>query len=60
MFVALCPELDVESQGRTVALARKNLEEEVSLFLETASKKEIAGRLHAETYISPMEMTVDA
>lgn len=40
-YVALCPELDVASQGDTVEQARKNLHEALELFFETASKKEI-------------------
>jgi predicted RNase H-like HicB family nuclease len=37
LYVALCPELDVASQGRTVEKARSNLAEAVRLFLETAN-----------------------
>jgi len=33
-FVALCPELDVVSQGYTVEEAIKNLKEAVELFIE--------------------------
>ena len=40
-FVALCPELDVASQGKTVSEARKNLQEALALFFETASPEEI-------------------
>ena len=47
-FVALCPELDVASQGRTVDEARKNLQEALELFFETASPEEIKDRLHNE------------
>ncbi len=32
MYVALCPELDMASQGNTVEEARKNLEEAIGLF----------------------------
>ncbi len=42
--VALCPELDVASQGNTVAEARKNLTEAVELFFECASPEEINER----------------
>jgi predicted RNase H-like HicB family nuclease len=31
-FVALCPEIDVASQGQTLAEARANLREAVELF----------------------------
>ena len=36
-YVALCPELDIASQGTTVAEARENLKEALELFCETAS-----------------------
>lgn len=57
-WVALCPELDVASQGRTVEKAKANLREAVELFLETASKSEIRRRLRSETYLSPLEVEV--
>ena len=57
-FVALCPELDVASQGNTVETARLNLAEAVQLFLETASRAEIAERLHGETYVTKLEVVV--
>jgi len=50
-YVAFCPDLDVVSQGRTVAAARKNLAEAVALLLETASASEITRRLRSETYV---------
>lgn len=34
MYVALCPEVDVVSQGRTVDSALKNLKEAVELYIE--------------------------
>ena len=33
-FIALCPEVDVVSQGRTVDEALKNLKEAVELYIE--------------------------
>ena len=39
-YVALCPELDVASQGDTIEEARANLIEALELFYETASKEE--------------------
>ena len=44
-FVALCPELDVASQGDTVEAARHNLAEAISLLLEVAPPEEIKQRL---------------
>lgn len=35
-FVALCPELDVVSQGKTIEEALKNLEEASELYVEDA------------------------
>ena len=58
-WVALCPELDVASQGSTIEEAKQNLREAVELFLETASPEEIQQRLHGETYLSPLEVRVD-
>ena len=44
-YVALCPEVDIASQGGTVSEARGNLKEALELFLETASATEIQQRL---------------
>ena len=43
-YVALCPEVDVASQGATVTEARKNLEEALTLFFESASASEVERR----------------
>ena len=45
MYVALCPELDVASQGATVEEATSNLKEAVELFLECADPEEVKQRL---------------
>ncbi len=55
-YVALCPELDVASQGNTVAEARENLTEAVELFFECASENEINERLSGEVYITPINV----
>jgi len=57
-YVALCPELDVASQGATVEEARANLTEAVELFLESADPSEVAGRLHSEVFITRLEVAV--
>lgn len=57
-FVALCPEVDVASQGETVEQAKKNLQEAVELFFECASEMEIEERLASESFISAMEVSV--
>lgn len=57
-YVALCPELDIASQGDTIEEARRNLIEAVELFFETASSAEIAERLRGEFYVTPIEVSV--
>jgi predicted RNase H-like HicB family nuclease len=57
-YVALCPELDVASQGDSIEEARQNLVEAVELFLETADPTEIQQRLHAEIYVTRIEVGV--
>ena len=57
-FVALCPELDIASQGSTIEEARANLVEALTLFFETASPSEVALRLHSEVFVTPVEVPV--
>lgn len=57
-YVALCPELDIASQGDTVEEARANLQEAVDLFFEAADASEVAGRLKTEVYVTTLEVTV--
>lgn len=57
-YVALCPEVDVASQGDTVAEARANLQEAIALFFETASAEEIASRWRNEVYVTHVEVAV--
>jgi predicted RNase H-like HicB family nuclease len=57
-FVALCPQLDIASQGDTVESAKSNLREALELFLEVAGPEEVAGRLHSEIYITTLEVSV--
>jgi predicted RNase H-like HicB family nuclease len=40
-FCSYCPELDVASQGATIAEARSNLKEAFALFFEVASLTEV-------------------
>jgi predicted RNase H-like HicB family nuclease len=58
MYVALCPELDIASQGETVEDARMNLKESIELFFETTSQQEIRERLHDEVFITRLEVVV--
>ena len=58
MCVALCPELDIASQGDTVEEARNNLKEAIELFFETASQQETRDRLHDEVFVTRLEVAV--
>jgi predicted RNase H-like HicB family nuclease len=57
-YVALCPELDIASQGLNVEEARRNLKEALELFFETASSEEIRERLHEEVFVTRLEVAV--
>jgi predicted RNase H-like HicB family nuclease len=57
-YVALCPELDIASQGDTVEQARDNLHEALELFFACASPEEVGRRLPAEMYVTQLEVTV--
>jgi predicted RNase H-like HicB family nuclease len=57
-FVALCPELDIASQGDTIETARDNLIEALELFFECASPEELQQRLGADVFVTQVEVTV--
>ncbi|HYX68811.1 MAG TPA: type II toxin-antitoxin system HicB family antitoxin [Terriglobales bacterium] len=57
-YVAFCPELDIASQGKTIEEARKNLQEAVELFFETAAPSEVRSRLHSEIFVTRLEVAV--
>jgi len=57
-FVALCPELDIASEGQTIEEARANLVEALSLFFETADPSEFVRRFHDEIFITQIEVPV--
>ena len=57
-YVALCPELDVASQGDSVENASHNLREALSLFFETASPSEVKERFHREVYVTHFDLKV--
>ena len=57
-YVALCPELDIASQGDTIEDARRNIQEALEGFIEAASPEEVRERLRSEVYITSLEVTV--
>ena len=56
-YVALCPRLDIASQGDSIEQARDNLQEALELFFETASQDEIGRRLSGEVFVTQLEVT---
>jgi len=57
-YVALCPDLDVASEGASIEQARANLIEALTLFFETADPSEIARRIHSEVFVTQVEVPV--
>jgi predicted RNase H-like HicB family nuclease len=57
-FVALCPELDIASQGDTIEAARDNLREALELFFECASPAEIQRRYGGDIFVTHVEVAV--
>ena len=57
-YVAVCPEVDVASQGRSVSEARDNLAEAVTLFFASASPDEINRRLRGEIYVTQIDVAI--
>ena len=55
--VALCPELDIASQGDAVESARKNLVEALELFFELADPTEVTRR-HSEVFVTRVDVLV--
>jgi predicted RNase H-like HicB family nuclease len=55
-YVALCPELDVASQGDSVEEASSNLREAVELFLDTTDPSEVATRTCEELHVASLEV----
>ncbi len=60
LVVALCPELDVASQGGTLDEALSNLREAISLFLEFAGSEEIEARTHGPILVTQVEVPARA
>ena len=57
-YVALCPELDVASQGDTLAEARANLIEALTLFFETVDAAEVEQRLYSDVFVTQVEVPI--
>ncbi len=57
-YVALCPEMDIASQGNSIEQARTNLKEALELFFETADPAEVKTRLHDDVFVTRVEVAV--
>lgn len=57
-YVALCPEIDVASQGDTIEEARQNLIEAIELFFEFATESEISERVHDEVLVTSVKVAI--
>jgi predicted RNase H-like HicB family nuclease len=57
-YVALCPELDIASQGESIEEAHINLTETLELFLEAADPSEIQSRMLEEIFVTRLEEAV--
>jgi len=57
-YVALCPEIDIASQGDTIEAARANLVEALELFFESADPTEVTRRLRTEVFVTQVEVMV--
>ena len=54
-YVALCPELDIASQGDSVEEATDNLKEADELFLECAPRAELKRRYRPQVFVTRFE-----
>jgi predicted RNase H-like HicB family nuclease len=56
-YVALCPELDIASEGESIEEAIGNLKEAVEGFFEVASPTEVQTRLKRPALFTHFEIT---
>ena len=57
-YAALCPELDIASQGASIEEARANLIEALTLFFQTADASEVARRFRNEVFVTQVEVPI--
>jgi predicted RNase H-like HicB family nuclease len=54
-YVALCPELDIASQGGSIEDALSNLREAVDLFFQAADPKEVRERQRGHIFVTQFQ-----
>jgi predicted RNase H-like HicB family nuclease len=57
-YVALCPEVDVASQGDTIESACENLRGALELFFECASAEEVQQRMGEAVFVTQLEVSI--
>lgn len=57
-FVALCPEVDVASQGATIAEAYAGLKEALTRYYESGERVEFTPRLRGDFWVTSVEVAV--
>ena len=57
-YVAICPELDVVSQGDSVEEAHSNIKEALELFFEAASPEEVDRRFRGDVFVTQVGVAV--
>ena len=55
-YVALCPELDIASQGSSIENALDNLKEAVALFLETVDPRELKEHRREHVFVTQFQV----
>ena len=55
LYVALCSELDIVSQGSSIEKALDNLKEAVGLFIETADPREMKDRRREHVFVTQFQ-----
>ncbi len=58
-YTALCPELEIVSEGATLDEACRMLKEAVTLFFECAGTEEVSERTRKQCHIIPMECSIE-
>ena len=57
-YVAICPALDIASQGSGIEAARSNLKEALDLFFESAELSEFKSRLNGDLFATRVEVAI--
>ena len=60
LYSALCPEIDIASQGKNVDEALANLQEAVQLYLESADPSELQALPTEPPFLTTLNITVAA